>query len=125
VTARHLADPRGRLYSEAVVVGHLVFVSGQASRDENDEVVGVGDFEAQVRQVYANVERALAGCGATWRDVVKTTAQFKRIAEDYPTYARVREELLTAPYPATIGSQAELFMEELLFQMDAVAVLAT
>jgi enamine deaminase RidA (YjgF/YER057c/UK114 family) len=116
-------DPRGRNYSDAVVVGDLVYVSGQAALDDDDQIVGVGDFEAQVRQTYGNIESALAKCGATWSDVVKTTTHFKRIVEDYPSYARVRGELLTPPYPATIGVQSELFMPELLFEMDAIAVL--
>lgn len=116
-------DPRGRKYSEAVIVGDLIFVSGQAALDENDDVVGVGDFEAQMRQTFKNIEDALEKCGAAWKDVVKTTTHFKRIVEDYPVFARVRGELLKPPYPVTIGVQSELFMPELLFEMDAIAVL--
>ena len=115
-------DPRGRRYSDVVVVGNLAFISGQAALDENDEVVGVGDFEAQMRQTYKNIEAALDKVGATWKDVVKTTTHFKRIVEDYPVFSRVRGELLEEPYPATIGVQSELFLPELLFEMDAIAV---
>ena len=38
-------------------------------------------------------------------------------------YARVRAELREEPYPASIGMQSELFMQELLFEMEAIAVL--
>ncbi|MEA2419982.1 MAG: hypothetical protein QOE60_2188 [Thermoleophilaceae bacterium] len=120
---KYIEDPRGRKYSEAVIVGDMIFVSGQAALDENDQIVGVGDFEAQMRQTFKNIGDALEKCGASWEDVVKTTTHFKRIVEDYPVFARVRGELLQPPYPATIGVQSELFMPELLFEMDAIAVL--
>jgi len=116
------ADPRGRDYSDAVVAGDLVFVSGQTALDERDQVVGIGDFEAQARQTFANLERTLARCGTTLERVVKLTVHFKAIAEDYPSYVRVRRELLRPPFPASTGLQCELMMPELLIEIEAVAL---
>ena len=44
--------------------GNMVFVSGQVSRNAQGEIVGVGDIEAQTRQVLENVKAVLAqgGC---------------------------------------------------------------
>lgn len=51
--------------------GKMVFIAGQTPIDAQGNVVGVGDFEAQVMQVFENLTRALAAAGATWKDCVK------------------------------------------------------
>ncbi|HEY0123795.1 MAG TPA: RidA family protein [Rhizobium sp.] len=52
--------------------GTPVFATGQVSWDENGEVVGVGNIDAQVAQTYKNIGLLLAGLGATPEDIVKT-----------------------------------------------------
>src|SRR5437764_7440793 len=53
--------------------GKTVYVSGQVSVNEKAEVVGRGDFRAQVEQTFENLKVALAAAGATFKDVVKVT----------------------------------------------------
>ena len=54
--------PRPYGYSQVVQVtgGHPVYISGQVPLDTNNQVVGVGDFAAQARQAFQNVQLALA-----------------------------------------------------------------
>lgn len=52
--------------------GTPVFATGQVSWDENGDVVGAGDIDAQVAQTYANIGHLLAGLNATPDDIVKT-----------------------------------------------------
>lgn len=60
-------------YNHAVAKpGIPVFLTGQVAWDEEGNVVGAGDIEAQVAQVYANIGLALEGLGATPSDIVKT-----------------------------------------------------
>ena len=61
------------LYTPVVTVvpGKLVFVSGILSRNAKGEIVGKGDMAAQIRQVFANIQTALAAAGATMADIVK------------------------------------------------------
>ena len=46
------------LLSQAIRVGDLLFVSGQAGYDDDGQVVE-GGFDAQAGQAFANLERAL------------------------------------------------------------------
>ena len=46
--------------SQAIRLGDLVFVSGQAAIDESG-LVGVGDFDAQAEQAFRNL------AGECWR----------------------------------------------------------
>jgi enamine deaminase RidA (YjgF/YER057c/UK114 family) len=65
--------PRPYGYSQVVEItgGHPVYISGQVPLDENNQVVGVGDFAAQTRQAFENVRLALECVGLTFAHVVK------------------------------------------------------
>ena len=45
-------------------VGDLLFLSGQASIGPDGSIVGIGDFDAQLAQTFANIATALAAGGS-------------------------------------------------------------
>lgn len=53
--------------------GGIVFLSGQLSLDEKGAVVGKGSMEAQMRQAYANVAKALQQFNLSMNDVLEET----------------------------------------------------
>jgi 2-iminobutanoate/2-iminopropanoate deaminase len=59
-----MAAPGGH-YSHAVSAGGFVFVSGQLPITPDGRRLGDAPFEAQARQVLANVAHALTAAGAT------------------------------------------------------------
>ena len=61
------------LLSQGFRVGDLVIVSGQAALDEQGNVVGAGDFDAQAEQVFRNLSRVLEAGGSSLDRVVKVT----------------------------------------------------
>jgi 2-iminobutanoate/2-iminopropanoate deaminase len=123
---RRIVNPSDRGFSAAVVVPlgpkSMVFVSGEIGRDATGRIVA-GDFEAEVRQCFANIRFALERAGAAFKDVVRITAYMKDLA-DYPVYARVRTEVFGVDWPAsaTVGV-ADLLLGAKL-EVDAVAVIA-
>jgi enamine deaminase RidA (YjgF/YER057c/UK114 family) len=54
-------------------VGELLFIAGQLATDKAGNLVGADDFDAQCRQVYANIEAALRAAGGGWKNVVQFT----------------------------------------------------
>ncbi|MFE9817794.1 RidA family protein [Streptomyces sp. NPDC005773] len=60
-------------YSQAIRSGELVHVSGQLAFDEAGEFLHPGDFTAQLKQTYANMDRILDHYGATRRQIVSQT----------------------------------------------------
>jgi len=123
---RRIQNERDRGFSAAVVVPlgpkSLVFVSGEVGRESSGAIVK-GGFEAEARQCFANIKRALERSGATFADVVRITAYLKDLA-DYPVYAKVRGEVFGADWPAsaTVGVSDLLLGAKL--EVDAVAVVA-
>lgn len=115
-----MSQPRG--YTHAVQVGHTVYIAGQVSAAPDGSVVGKGDPEAQVRQIWHNIEAAVKSCGGTLNNVVKTTTYVTSI-----TYAgavrKVREELYgqgNAP-TSTLLVVAGLASPDYLVEIEAIA----
>lgn len=102
--------------------GRLVWCSGAVAVDADGEIVGRGDIVAQTRQVMENLRLGLEAAGATFADVVKVN-NYVVDADEYPKIAPIREEYLTAPYPAsTLIEVKRLIYPELLVEIEAVAV---
>jgi enamine deaminase RidA (YjgF/YER057c/UK114 family) len=80
-------------------VGDLLSISGQTAIDGEGRIVGAGDFDAQARQAFKNLDRVLRAGGSSLKNVIKVTifltdmGHFNRIVE-------LRGQWFTAPYPA-------------------------
>ncbi len=104
--------------------GSTIYISGQVSADAEGNVVGVGDFAAQAKQVFANLRLALASVGADFSNVAKITTY---IVDYTPAlreaYGAARVEAMGDALPAStlIGVQA-LAMSEYLIEVEAIAV---
>jgi len=103
-------------------VGELLFISGQAAYDDAGKIVAPGNFAAQARQAFANLERALRAGGSSLRNVVKVTifvtdmAHFEQVVELRGTY-------FSPPYPAdTIVEVSALYHEDAMIEIEAIAV---
>ena len=109
-------------YSRAVRVGDLVFVSGTTATDAQGRIVGRGDPAAQARQVFANLERALAGVGAQLRHVVRTRMFVTDLAR-WEEVGRVHGEVFAAVRPAaTLVQVSGLVDPDMLVEVEADAV---
>lgn len=105
-------------------VGDLIFTSGQASITEHGEIVGLGDFDAQVVQTMANVKRVLELAGSSLADIVKVNIYVTDMAH-FPQVLELRERYFTYPWPAdTIVEVTALAIPGLMIEVDATAVVS-
>ncbi len=72
-------------YTPGVILGSLVFVSGQVPMDPETRQIVEGDFETHVRQCISNVERILKAAGTDLEHAVKVTVFLK----DMDNFARL------------------------------------
>ncbi len=86
-------------YSQAVHVGPFVFCSGQIPVDPTTDKLCSEDFEAQTKQVLANVAAVLSAAGLTMKDVVKSTVFLKDMA-DFPKLNPIYEAAFAPNKPA-------------------------
>jgi enamine deaminase RidA (YjgF/YER057c/UK114 family) len=114
---------RSRGYSQVVKVGNTIYIAGQVSAGADGNVVGKGDPEAQVRQVWRNVEAAVKAAGGTLQHVMKTTTYVTNI--QYGAAVRkVREEVFQSSNPptSTLLVVAGLASPDYLVEIEAIAV---
>ena len=104
----------------------LLLISGTASINDAGETVHAGDFRAQLWRTYRNIAALLESEGATWHDIVRTTCYLRDIERDYKDFNEVRtaffDWLGLDPLPASTGIQARLCREDLLVEIEAIAV---
>ena len=115
-----LAEPLSH-YTDAVVAGDTLYLSGILPVDAAGEIVGGDDVVAQARQVFANMRLVLAAAGAAPADVVKVTVYLLDIA-DRPLINPVRQDFFGDIRPAsTLVEVSRLAVPGALLEVEAVA----
>lgn len=104
----------------------VLLISGTASVNEKGVVAHAGDFRAQTWRTYRNITQLLNAEDVTWHDVVRTTCYLKDIQRDYIDFNEIRttffQWLGLDPLPASTGIQSRLCWDDLLVEMEAIAI---
>lgn len=117
------AWPEPYLYSQALRVGDLLFISGQAAIRPDGSIVGANDFDAQAHQAFANLSSVVEAAGATLRDIVKVTI-FLVDMSNFSKVVELRRRYFSPPYPTdTIVQVQALALPELRIEIEAIAYL--
>ena len=106
-------------YSQAMVVGNLVFTSGQIPLDaENGNMVGENVTE-QAHQVCRNLKAVLEAAGSSLENVVKTTC-FLSDMGDFAAFNQVYAQYFTGN-PARSCVAVKTLPKGALVEVEAVA----
>jgi 2-iminobutanoate/2-iminopropanoate deaminase len=108
----------GLPFSPALEVGPWLFVSGQASVDDEGQIVP-GTFREEMTHSFDNVVRILAAAGLSLADVVQVRGYVGR-PEDLAEYNQIYRTFFSPPYPARttlVGCLGDL----LKFEVDVIA----
>jgi len=125
IRSAKLRTPSGH-FSQAIAVeakGTLVFLSGMTARRADGTIAGVGDIEAQTRQVCENLKSAAEAAGGSLDDVCRVDV-YVRNMEHFEAIHKVRREYFKAPAPAsTMVEVAKMVHADYLIEINAIAVL--
>ena len=110
-------------YSQAIRVGDLLLVSGQAGLDPDTGEVAGPDFEAQARQAFENLGAVLEASNCSMKDVVKTTC-WVADAAFFPKFNELYAEFFPID-PPTRSTPIVALPKGLLFSIECIAVAAT
>ena len=109
-------------YSQAMVVGHLVFTSGQIAIDPASGSIEAADVVGQTEQVMKNLGEVLAAAGASFETAVKTTCFLADIA-DFAAFNEVYGKYFTSK-PARSCVAAKALPKGALVEVEVIAELA-
>ena len=118
------AQPGGH-FAQAIAVeasGRLVFISGMVAQRPDGTIAGVGDIEAQTRQVCENIKAAVEAAGGTLANVCRVDVYVRNMETLAPIH-KVRREYLPSPPPASTLVEVSKFTHpDYLIEMNAIAV---
>lgn len=106
-------------YSQAIVAGDLLFLSGQGPYDADGRLVGE-TVEEQVRQVFANLEAVAAAAGGSLSRTARVGVYLSDLAH-FDEMDRVYREIFAEPRPARTTIQTDLV--DFIVEADAVVLL--
>lgn len=109
-------------YSQAMVVGGLVFTSGQIAIDPATGNIEAADVVGQTEQVMKNLGEVLAAAGASFESAVKTTCFLADIA-DFAAFNEVYGKYFTSK-PARSCVAAKALPKGALVEVEVIAELA-
>ncbi|MEM2122460.1 MAG: Rid family detoxifying hydrolase [Candidatus Bathyarchaeia archaeon] len=109
-------------YSQAVKIGNLCFISGQAAVDPKTGEKVPGGVRAETRQILENIEKILEAAGSGLEQVVKVTVYLRDI-KDYPEMNRVYERFFPKDPPARTTVQAAP-PKDFNVEMDVIAYIS-
>lgn len=107
-------------FNQAIRVGNMIFTSGQAGR--NRETGVMGDIRDQARRCIGNIANILEAAGGSLADVVKVTV-FLKHASDWKAFNEEYVKLMPEPLPARSSAIVALKSDDMLCEMECIAVI--
>ena len=108
-------------YSQGVVAGDFLFVSGQIPIDPKTNQIIEGDIALQTKQVMENIKGILESGGASMNNVVKATLYIK----DMDEYGRINEvysAYLGNVQPARSTVEVKRLPKDVRIEIDVIAL---
>ena len=106
-------------YSQAIVTGDSIYLSGQIPLDPATGELVNGDMRAHIRRVFDNLAAVATAAGATLDDTVKLNVYLT----DLTHFALVNEimaQYFSAPYPARAALGVAALPRGAAVEMDAI-----
>ena len=108
-------------YSQAVMAGDALYVSGQIALDPESGLLIGDDIAAQTRQCLQNMKAVLRSAGMGMENVVKTTVLLTDMG-DFAAMNEVYAAFFSAPYPARAAFQVCALPKGARVEIECVAV---
>ena len=125
IVSKRVRQPNGH-FSQATMIearGRLVFISGMTARKLDGTIAGIGDVEAQTRQVCENLKAAVEEAGGAMSDICRVDV-YVRNMEHFDLIHKVRREYFPPPAPAsTMVEICKMTSPDYLIEINAIAVI--
>jgi reactive intermediate/imine deaminase len=109
-------------YSQAVKTGLVVFLSGQVGVDPATKELASGDFAAQARQAFKNLEAVARASGGSLSNAVKCNLYLTDLAR-FSEVNAIMAEVMPQPFPARTTIGVASLPRGAQFEVEAILVL--
>ncbi|MDD2595105.1 MAG: RidA family protein [Bacteroidales bacterium] len=121
VIASPLAPKAVGPYSQAIVIGNTIYVSGQIPIDANTGAFVPGGIKEQLHQIFKNLKYILNEAGYDFDNVVKTTVYLTDM-NDFATLNEIYASYFNEPYPARVAYSVVGLPKGALAEIEVIAV---
>src|SRR6516164_8826881 len=115
---------KSRAFSPAVITegGKVIWIAGHTGQKDSTGNSLAGDFEAQMRQTFKNIEATLKEAGASLKDIVTMTV-FLADSRYTTRMTEIRTEIFGEDFPASAAITVTGFADpSMLIEIQAIAV---
>jgi enamine deaminase RidA (YjgF/YER057c/UK114 family) len=129
ISPKALIPPGPAAYSHVAKVnsGAIVYISGQVPSDASGKLIGEGNFEAQVEQIFGNLKIAVEAAGGTMADIVKLNYYLVADVDqaEVPKLRPIRDRYINVAKPpaSTFVVVSRLMRPGWLIEIEAVAAI--
>ena len=122
ITSPDVAEPPPKSFSQCLVAGDTIYVSGQLARLEDGSIGGDGSMLSQATIALGRIKALLEAAGAAMDDVAKLTIYVTDISQR-PEVSAARQKFFTGDFPtSTLVEVSALAAPGLLIEIEAIAV---
>ena len=108
-------------YSQAILMGNMLYASGQLGLDPTTGNFVPGGVTEQTEQVFKNIRAILEEAGLTIANVVKTTC-FLADMSDFAAMNAVYEKQFTGDFPARSAVAVKTLPKNGLVEIEIIAI---
>ena len=110
-------------YSQAILVGNTLYLSGQIGLDPYSMELVEG-IEAQIRRVFDNLKAVCEAAGGTLADIAKLNI-FLTDLSNFQLVNQIMGEYFAQPYPARAALGVASLPKGALVEMDGIVIIPT
>ncbi len=108
-------------YSQAILSGQIIFLSGQIPLDPETMILVSGDMVDQTKQVLTNLQAVSIAAGGNLDSIVKLTIYLTDLMH-FPIVNEVMTTFFNEPYPARTTIQVSALPKAAQIEIDAIMV---
>ncbi|WP_343568820.1 RidA family protein [Acinetobacter sp.] len=108
-------------YSQAILVGNTLYLSGQIGLDPYSMEL-VDDIEAQIRRVFDNLKAVCEAAGGSLADIAKLNI-FLTDLSNFQLVNQIMGEYFAQPYPARAALGVASLPKGALVEMDGIVII--
>ena len=108
-------------YSQAILVGNTLYLSGQIGLDPYSMELVEG-IEAQIRRVFDNLKGLCEAAGGTLADIAKLNI-FLTDLSNFQLVNQIMGEYFAQPYPARAALGVASLPKNALVEMDGIVII--
>ena len=110
-------------YSQGVIAGNLLFISGQIPLNPADGSLVSDSLESQANQVFKNLRAIIQEAGTSFEHVLKLTIYLTDL-ENFAAVNQVMEGYFNEPFPARATVEVSRLPKDVEVEIDAIVELS-